>query len=100
MLSPNQSNMPYNKDEKAYAKINLTLNIINKRKDNYHNLNSDLIFANIYDTISITPKNTKNNKIKLIINGVFKNKLDKNIKENIIYKSALYFMKNIKLIMI
>lgn len=93
MRSPNQSNMPYNKFEKAYAKINLNLNIINKRKDHYHNLNSDLIFANLYDTISITPKNTKNNKIKLIINGPFKNKLDKNIQENIIYKSALYFMK-------
>ena len=93
MRCPNQSNMPYNKFEKAYAKINLNLNIINKRKDNYHNLNSDIIFANLYDTISITPKNTKNNKIKLIINGAFKSKLDKNVKENIIYKSALYFMK-------
>ena len=59
MLSPNLSNMPYSQVEKAYAKIILTLNIINKRKDNYHNLNSDLIFANIYDTISITLKTQK-----------------------------------------
>jgi len=97
MQSPNQSDMSYNKFERAYAKINLNLNIINKGNDNYHNLDSDIIFANLYDTISIRSKNTKNNKIKLIINGAFKNKLDRNIKENIIYKTAHYFMKKYKI---
>ena len=86
MRSPNQSDMSYNKFERAYAKINLNLNIINKGNDNYHNLDSDIIFANLYDTISIRSKNTKNNKIKLIINGAFKNKLDKNILGNLYQK--------------
>jgi 4-diphosphocytidyl-2-C-methyl-D-erythritol kinase len=89
--------MQYNKVEKAYAKINLNLNIINKRRDNYHNLDSDIIFANIYDSISIRPENTKNNKIKLIIKGVFEKNLNKNVKENIIYKTAHYFMKKHKI---
>ena len=97
MQSLNRSNIMYNKIEKAYAKINLNLFIINKRKDNYHNLYSDLIFVNIYDTITIKPKNTKNNKINLIVNGTFKNTLDINIKENIVYKAAHYFMKKYKI---
>ena len=50
MQSLNLFKMQYNKIEKAYAKININLNIINKRKDNYHNLDSDVIFANIYDS--------------------------------------------------
>ena len=93
----NRSDIMYNKIEKAYAKINLNLYIINKRKDNYHNLYSDIIFADIYDTITIIPKNTKNNKINLIINGTFKNTLDKNIEENIVYKAAHYFMEKYKI---
>jgi 4-diphosphocytidyl-2-C-methyl-D-erythritol kinase len=91
------SNMYYNNEEKAYAKINLNLNIINKRKDNYHNLDSDIIFANTHDCISIKSKETKNNKIELFIKGDFKKELNKNIKENIIYKTALYFMKKYKI---
>ncbi|MFP6779703.1 MAG: 4-(cytidine 5'-diphospho)-2-C-methyl-D-erythritol kinase [Alphaproteobacteria bacterium] len=93
----NRSDIMYNKIEKAYAKINLNLYIINKRKDNYHNLYSDIIFADIYDTITIIPKNTKNNKINLIINGTFKNTLDTNIEENIVYKAAHYFMEKYKI---
>ena len=37
MQSLNQSNIMHNKIEKAYAKINLNLCIINKRKDNKYN---------------------------------------------------------------
>ena len=59
MQSLNLSNMQYSGIEKAYAKINLNLNIINRRQDNYHNLDSDIIFANIYDSISIKCQNTK-----------------------------------------
>ena len=97
MQSLNLFKMQYNKIEKAYAKININLNIINKRKDNYHNLDSDVIFANIYDSISIKSKNTKNNKIKLILKGKFKKNLIKNIKNNIVYKAANYFMKKHKI---
>lgn len=97
MQSPNLSNIQYNKIEKAYAKINLNLNIVNKRKDNYHNIDSDIIFTNIYDSIYIKCKNTKNNKITLIISGEFKNSLLGNVKGNIIYKTARFFMKKYKI---
>ena len=80
-------------NEKAFAKINLSLNIINKRDDGYHNLNSDIVFANIYDLISIKVLKTNNRIIDLKINGPFGNKLSLHPKQNIVYKTALYFMK-------
>jgi 4-diphosphocytidyl-2-C-methyl-D-erythritol kinase len=84
--------------EKAFAKINLSLNIINKRDDGYHNLNSNVIFTNIYDTIKIKVLNTNNKNIDLKINGRFKKDLSNQPKQNIVYKAASYFMKkyNIK----
>ncbi len=38
----------------AYAKINLTLNILNKRKDGYHNLKSVMLPIDLFDVIEIT----------------------------------------------
>ena len=38
---------------KARAKINLTLEILNKREDNYHNLKSVFQKINLYDEIYI-----------------------------------------------
>jgi len=37
---------------KSYAKLNLGLKILNKRPDNYHNLNSIFIQINLYDTLT------------------------------------------------
>lgn len=36
---------------KAYAKINLTLNVLNKREDGYHNLKSVMIPIDLYDEL-------------------------------------------------
>ncbi len=38
--------------EKAYAKINLTLNILNKRNDGYHNLKTVMIPIDLYDELN------------------------------------------------
>ncbi len=48
---------------KAYAKINLSLDIINKRPDGYHNLDTVMQTVSLYDTIDLT-KN-KDSKINL-----------------------------------
>ena len=63
---------------KAYAKINLFLNILNKRKDGYHNLKSVFDFIDLYDEIIIT----KYKGFKLICN-------DKSLENenNLIYKA-------------
>ncbi|MFI3328937.1 MAG: 4-(cytidine 5'-diphospho)-2-C-methyl-D-erythritol kinase [bacterium] len=44
--------------EKAYAKINLTLNILNKRNDGYHNLKSVMIPISLYDELVFEANNT------------------------------------------
>ncbi|MEN3014597.1 MAG: hypothetical protein ABDH21_00830 [bacterium] len=39
---------------KSFAKINWVLEILNKRKDNYHNISSIFDLINLYDTIQVT----------------------------------------------
>ena len=40
--------------EKAYAKINLTLEVLDKRADGYHNIESIMTTVNLYDTVTLT----------------------------------------------
>ena len=54
---------------KAYAKINLFLNVFNKTKDNLHNLKSLVCFIDLYDEIIIS----ESNKFLIKIKGPFKN---------------------------
>ena len=61
---------------KAFAKINLFLNVFDKTKDNLHNLNSLVCFISLYDEISIS----ENKEFSLKVKGPFKNFItDKNI---------------------
>lgn len=67
---------------KARAKVNLTLEVLNKRKDNYHNLKSVFQKINFYDEIFI--EKTDTNKFELKTNMP---ELD--TKDNIIYKAYI-----------
>lgn len=51
----------------AKAKLNLSLHVTGKRPDNYHTLQSLVMFANIGDTLSLTPAN----KFALEIDGAY-----------------------------
>ena len=42
---------------KAYAKINLFLHVLKKRKNGFHNLESLICFLNLYDEIKIIKDN-------------------------------------------
>ena len=66
---------------KAYAKINLSLNVYNKTKDNMHNLESLICFINLYDEIKID----QNKRFSIKIEGPFKNYLKNS--DNIIKKT-------------
>ncbi len=44
--------------KKAYAKINLSIDVIGKRKDNYHELDMIIQSVNLYDTIKIKKNNS------------------------------------------
>jgi 4-diphosphocytidyl-2-C-methyl-D-erythritol kinase len=72
---------------KAYAKINLFLNVFNKTKDNLHNLKSLVCFIDLYDEIVIS----ESNKFLIKIKGPFKSFVKK--RENIIEKTFIIFSK-------
>jgi len=68
---------------KSLAKINLFLHIMGKRKDDYHELDSLVVFTeDVYDVISIA----LSDHYQFIIDGPFANRLTKN--ENIITRTV------------
>ncbi|MDO5556105.1 MAG: 4-(cytidine 5'-diphospho)-2-C-methyl-D-erythritol kinase [Clostridia bacterium] len=67
---------------KARAKINLTLNVLNKRDDGYHNLESIFQKVNLYDELYI--EKIKEDKFKLTTNVQ-----EINNNQNIIYKAYI-----------
>lgn len=70
------------KIKKSYAKINLTLDVLGKRTDGYHDLEMVMQTIDLYDELEFTRNDT--NEIKIISNC---DKLqNENIKSNIIYK--------------
>ena len=76
---------------KAYAKINLFLNVLNKTKDNLHKLKSLVCFIDLYDEIVIS----ESKKFSIEIKGPFKNFLKK--KDNIIEKTFINFSRFLNL---
>ena len=72
---------------KAYAKINLSLDVLKKRIDGYHEV--DLIMhtlKNLYDEIEIISKKSINNK--LAINVISNKKIPISMKKNLAYKAC------------
>ena len=47
--------MPAAFTEKAFAKVNLTLRVVGRRADGYHELESLVAFADLADTLTLTP---------------------------------------------
>lgn len=67
---------------KARAKVNLTLEILNKREDNYHNLRSVFQKINLYDEIWIYKTNTNRFELEINIDNL-------KTEDNIIYKAYI-----------
>ena len=60
---------------KSYAKVNLSLNVLGKDKNNFHKILSIISFLNLHDEIYIQPINKKRNIIKF--SGPFSKNLSK-----------------------
>lgn len=75
----------------AYAKINLMLDIINRRNDGYHDLFMIMQSIGIYDTVTVTQTKSKDITITCNIDDI---PLDK---RNIAYKSAAAFFEKTKI---
>ena len=78
---------------KSYCKINLSLNVLRKLKNGYHNITSLITFCKLHDVISIY--NRKSLKDKIIFSGRFKKGIDK--KTNTVTK-VLNLLRSKKLI--
>ena len=61
---------------KSYCKINLSLRILNKLKSGLHNIQSNSFLLELHDVIKI--KKIKKKKDIVVINGPFKNFINKN----------------------
>jgi len=75
---------------KTPAKINLTLEILNKREDGYHNIESIMQAVRLYDFISITVQDNSNQENSIEISG--NNPLIPYDKSNLAYISAEKFL--------
>ena len=76
---------------KARAKVNLSLEVLGKREDNYHNLESVFQKINLYDEIYIKKIQEKDFRLKINVK-----ELDS--KENIIYKAYRKLKEQYKVI--
>ncbi len=74
---------------KARAKINLGLEVLNRRNDNYHNIESVFQKINLYDEIWI--RKIKTNEFRIISNIE-----EINNKDNIIYKAYIELKEKYK----
>ena len=71
--------------EKAYAKLNLSLSVLGKRNDGFHELESIMVPLNLYDTLYF--EENSNNEMIL---------LDNKIEDNSILKAAKLFQQTYK----
>ena len=60
---------------KSYCKINLSLRVIKKLNNNYHNIRSLITFCNLHDIILISK--IKSSKDKISFSGRFKKGINK-----------------------
>lgn len=74
---------------KCPAKINLTLEVLNKRPDGFHNIKSIMQMISLYDYLDIKIKHAGENKIMLSGNS---NEIPYNEK-NLVYKACELFLK-------
>ena len=78
---------------KTPAKINLTLEVLDKRKDGYHNIRSVMHAINLYDILKLKVEKSRNTEI--VLKG---NSPDIPYDErNLVYKATKIFLDKIKL---
>ena len=74
---------------KCPAKINLTLEVLNRREDGFHNINSIMQTVSLYDFLSV--KTEKSNSGEILLDGN-STEIPYN-HQNLVYKAADLFMK-------
>ena len=72
---------------KSFAKINLSLGVISKSKDNLHKIESLITFIDLYDEIKIKKTNKPNHKV------IFYGRFSKDITSNNTVNNLLKFLE-------
>jgi 4-diphosphocytidyl-2-C-methyl-D-erythritol kinase len=86
MAPPNPAvaeHVPAARAERAPAKINLTLRVVGRRSDGYHDLVSLVVFAGVGDTLTLTPARV----LTLIVSGPTA-PASGSIEQNLVLKAA------------
>ncbi|MGV3278712.1 4-(cytidine 5'-diphospho)-2-C-methyl-D-erythritol kinase [Rickettsiales bacterium LUAb2] len=73
----------------APAKLNLFLKVLNKNSSNYHELQSFVVFVNLFDQLELIT-NSDSNNISLNITGPYAKNIPTN-SDNLVTKIAYYF---------
>ena len=82
-----------NIEVKCPAKINLTLEVVNRREDGFHNIKSIMQMISLYDTLNIKVSESDENKILLSGNS---DEIPYNEK-NLVYKATKLFLNKTKI---
>lgn len=77
--------------EKAHAKINLFLNVVNKRFDGYHDLEMVMAPIDLHDILTFK----KDNSGKITVTSDIE--ITKNIEDNIVYKIAIFLQEDFQI---
>ncbi len=78
-------------EKKAYAKINIALDVVRKRADGYHDMKMVMQTLDIFDIIKIK----KNSTNEIVINSEID--ITENIENNLVYKACVAVLKEAKL---
>lgn len=75
--------------EKAYAKINLYLDVLNKRDDGFHSISTVMHSVSLYDELTVMINSFGKRSVKLFIEGNKRLPIDS---KNLAYKAAELFL--------
>ncbi len=75
---------------KAFAKINLTLDVVGKRHDGYHKLSSVMHEISLYDELDVTVRKIKGDNSAVVTSDSFSVPSDEN---NLCHRAAMLFLE-------
>lgn len=78
--------------EKAYAKINLHLDVVNKRDDGFHEIKTVMHSVSLYDSITVITAPARELSIKLSVDGA---KFIPTDSKNLAYRAAALFFERL-----
>ncbi len=80
--------------EKAYAKINLYLNVVGKREDGFHDIETVMHSLNLSDDVTVMHTSSGKRSVRVIVNGNRRLPTDS---KNLVYSAAELYLSRLSL---